>query len=75
MISDTLLVLEQGAEVLTRGISRAYPDISYFLDEGEEEPTAAVEESKPVKKESLILEGRTRDVNKKVAKSEAISSE
>lgn len=72
LISDTLLVLEQGAEVLTRGVSRSYPDISYFLDDDEEE-TAAPEKNenktieintkKPIKKESVVLEGRTREVN------------
>jgi hypothetical protein len=31
--------------VLTRSISRAYPDISYFLDD-EEEETAAIETDK-----------------------------
>mgnify|MGYP006950518695 CR=1 FL=1 len=51
--------------MLTRGISRAYPDISYFLDDEDEEPTAPVEKPKPVKKEGVILEGRTRDINKK----------
>jgi len=32
-IAETLLVLEQGAEVLTRGVSRIYQDISYYLDD------------------------------------------
>lgn len=51
--------------MLTRGVSRAYPDISYFLDEeGDEEETAPVDRpAKAVKKESIILEGRTRELN------------
>ena len=76
MISDTMLVLEHGAEILTRGISRAYHDISYFLDDeepGEDEPTAATKDKSPNKKahepkpqpKSIILEGRTREVNNK----------
>jgi hypothetical protein len=38
-------VLDPGAEVLTRAVSRAYPDISYFLDD-EEEETAPIETDK-----------------------------
>ena len=49
LIADTLLVLEQGAEILTRGVTRAYGDISYFLDEADEEETAAVDDEKQAK--------------------------
>lgn len=48
MIADTFLVLDQGAEILTRGVTRAYGDISYFLDEADEDETAAIEVDKSV---------------------------
>lgn len=49
LIADTILVLDLGAEILTRGITRVYGDISYFLDDLDEEETAAIEEDKKVK--------------------------
>jgi len=48
LIADTFLVLDQGAEILTRGVTRAYGDISYFLDEADEDETAAIEVDKSV---------------------------
>lgn len=60
-IADTLLVLDQGAEVLTRGISRAYPDISYFLDEETEETV----QPKQIDTATVVIESRTREINKK----------
>lgn len=38
LISDTILVLESGPEVITKGISKLYGDISYFLEDEDEIP-------------------------------------
>ena len=41
LLADTLIVLKEGAEVLTRSVTRSYGEISYFLDdEVEENPKA-----------------------------------
>jgi len=52
LIADTLLVLDLGAEILTRGVTWAYNDISYFLDDLDEEETAAIEDDKNTKDQS-----------------------
>ena len=54
ILADTLIVLKEGAEVLTRSVTRSYGEISYFLDDEVDEhaaankskPAAAKEESK-----------------------------
>lgn len=33
LLADTLIVLKEGAEVLTRSVTRSYGEISYFLDD------------------------------------------
>ena len=33
LLADTLVVLKEGAEVLTRSVTRSYGEISYFLDD------------------------------------------
>ena len=76
LISDTLLVLAEGAEVLTRGITRAYGDISYFLEDEEEATTVtnAVKNEKPDEEvvcKNVIIEERTREKNKKIKNSDA----
>ena len=38
---------------MTRGVTRAYGDISYFLDEADEEETAAVENDKQIKEKKV----------------------
>ena len=40
MLADTLIVLKEGAEVLTRAVTRSYGEISYFLDDEVEEKKA-----------------------------------
>ncbi len=80
LISDTLLVLAEGAEVLTRGITRAYGDISYFLEDEEEATTVtnAVKNETPddeVVCKNVIIEERTREKNKKIKNSDAQTKE
>ena len=40
LLADTLIVLKEGAEVLTRSVTRSYGEISYFLDDDVEESKA-----------------------------------
>ena len=40
LLADTLIVLKEGAEVLTRSVTRAYGEISYFLDDEVDESNA-----------------------------------
>ena len=56
LISDTLLVLAEGAEVLTRGITRAYGDISYYLEDEEEATTVtnAVKNDQTAEEEIMV---------------------
>lgn len=42
LLADTLIVLKDGAEVLTRSVTRSYGEISYFLDDEVEENKATV---------------------------------
>ncbi len=82
LISDTLLVLAEGAEVLTRGITRAYGDISYFLEDEEEATTVtnAVKNEQTAEEvikvcKNVIIEERTREKNKKINNSDAQTKE
>jgi nucleosome binding factor SPN SPT16 subunit len=77
-IGDTVLVLKDSTEVLTRNVSKMYQDISYFLDDEEpqqndktaESTTQVKKPAQPVErvKESVILSGRTRENNKNQSK-------
>lgn len=43
VLADTLIVLKEGAEVLTRAVTRTYGEISYFLDDEPEDKNAVIE--------------------------------
>jgi nucleosome binding factor SPN SPT16 subunit len=78
LVADTLLVLTEGAETLTRGVTRAYGDISYFLEEEDATKASVVKEKleeSPDPKPNVIIEERTREKNKKIKNEDVVTKE
>jgi hypothetical protein len=52
LIADTVIVTSQGSEILTQGVSRAFNDISYNLDDNDN-----VEEQQSTAQHSEVAKG------------------
>lgn len=59
-IADTVIITAHGPQNITSGVSKDFKDISYTLDDENEDEEGSEEEMKDTARNNVILEKRTR---------------